>query len=205
MRALILSTLLIVILFTTNLARADILPPSTSLGVEVLETEYSYKADDGTTVVLGEVRNNLNSPINNVVVGVSFQDDNNNVIEYKTGTTLLQVIQTGGKSPFSISSTKADPSITQVQVKLAGFRSSPDKQPVLEISPDTLKVSDKLLLSGTIKNRGAEKSTNTKLYLISYDPFPRVVGISTSNPIDIDAGQDSKFSITSTLNSRAKS
>jgi len=205
MRALILSTLLIVILFTTNLARADILPPSTSLGVEVLETEYSYKADDGTTVVLGEVRNNLNSPINNVVVGVSFQDDNNNVIEYKTGTTLLQVIQTGGKSPFSISSTKADPSITQVQVKLAGFRSSPDKQPVLEISPDTLKVSDKLLLSGTIKNSGAEKSTNTKLYLISYDPFPRVVGIGTSNPIDIDAGQDSKFSITSTLNSRAKS
>ena len=205
MRTLVLPILLIVILFTTNFVWAQNLPPSTSLGVEVLQSEYSYKADDGTTVVLGEVQNNLDSPINNVVIGVSFQDDNNNVIEYKTGTTILQVIPSGGKAPFSISSTKADPSITQVDVKLAGFRSSSDKQQTLQISPGILQIADKLVLSGSIKNNGAQKSTNTKLYLISYDPFPRVVAIGTSDKIDIDAGQNSTFSMTSTLNSRATS
>ncbi|MDE1812977.1 MAG: FxLYD domain-containing protein, partial [Thaumarchaeota archaeon] len=168
MKTLLLSSSLILLLFTTNIVWAD-LPPSTSLGVEALQTIYSHKANDGTTVVFGEVQNNLNSPVNAVTIGVTFMDDNSNQIEYKTGTTLLQVIPAGGKVPFMISSTKADPSITQIQVKIAGFQSSPERQQVLDISSNPLQVSDKLSVSGTITNNGALKSTNTKIYLISYD------------------------------------
>ena len=204
MRALILSSLLIVMLFTMNFVWAENLPSPSSIQVEVLST-YSYKANDGTTVVLGEVQNNLDSPINTVTLGVTFMDDNSNQIEYKTGTTLLQVIPPGGKVPFSISSTKSDPSITQTQVKLAGFRSASDRTQSLVISPGLLQVSDKLIISGNITNNGAQKSTDTKLYLISYDAFQRVVAIGISNPIDVDTGKDSQFSITSDSSSRAKS
>lgn len=204
MKMLLLSGFLAVILLTTNLAWAD-LPPSTSLGVKVLQTVYSTKATDGTTLVLGEVQNTLSSPVNSVTIGVTFMDDNFHQIEYKTGTTLLQVIPAGGKSPFMLSSTNPNPSITQIQVKIAGFQSSPDKQQVLKISPNTLQVSDKLLLSGTITNSGAQKSTNTKLYLISYDAFQRVVAIGVSSPINIESGKDSSFSITSDSDTRAKS
>ncbi|MDE1814726.1 MAG: hypothetical protein KGI05_08720, partial [Thaumarchaeota archaeon] len=123
----------------------------------------------------------------------------------KTGTTLLQVIQPGGKAPFMISSTKADPSITQIQVKIAGFQSSSAKQQLLQISPGSLQVSDNLLISGNITNNGAQQSTNTKLYLISYDAFQRIVAIGISDPISIDPGKDSQFSITSNSNTRAQS
>ena len=191
-------------LFTMNFVWAENLPSPTSIQVEVLST-YSHRANDGTTVVLGEVQNNLGSPINAVTLGVTFMDDNSNQLEYKTGTTLLQVIPPGGKVPFAISSTKADSSITQTQVKIAGFRSASDRAISLVVSPGLLQVSDKLILSGTITNNGAQKSTNTKLYLISYDPFQRVVAIGISNPIDVNAGQDSQFSITSDPSSRAKS
>src|SRR5574340_1682030 len=126
MKTLLLSGSLILLLFTTNIVWAD-LPPSTSLGVEALQTIYSHKANDGTTVVFGEVQNNLNSPVNAVTIGVTFMGDNFNQIEYKTGTTLLQVIPPGGKAPFMISSTNPDPAIAQIQVKLAGFRSSADR------------------------------------------------------------------------------
>ena len=204
MKTLLLSSFLIMVLFTTNLAWAD-LPPSTSLGVVVLQTEYSDKASDGTTVVFGEVQNNLDSPVNAVTIGVTFMDSNSNQIEYKTGTTLLQVIQPGAKAPFMISSTKADPSITQIQVKIAGFQSSSAKQQLLQISPGSLQVSDKLLISGNITNNGAQQSTNTKLYLISYDAFQRIVAIGISNPISIGPGKDSQFSITSNSNTRAQS
>ncbi|MHB8547413.1 MAG: FxLYD domain-containing protein [Nitrosotalea sp.] len=204
MKTLLLSSFLIIVLFTTNLAWAD-LPPSTSLGVVVLQTEYSNKASDGTTVVFGEVQNNLNSPVNAVTIGVTFMDSNSNQVEYKTGTTLLQVIQPGGKSPFMISSTKADPSITQIQVKIAGFQSSSAKQQLLQISTGSLQVSDNLLISGNITNNGAQQSTNTKLYLISYDAFQRIVAIGISDPISIDPGKDSQFSITSDSNTRAQS
>ena len=204
MRSLFLSSLLIIILFTMNLVWGQNLPSNTSLTVEVLPS-YSYKADDGTTVVLGEVQNNNNFSITDVKVGVSFLDDNDNTIEYKTGTTLLHVVPAGGKAPFSISSSKADSSITQVSVKMAGFISSSTREPVLVVSPGLLQVSDKLIFSGTIKNTGVIKSTNTKIYLVSYDAFQRVVGVGTSDSLDVDSGQDVKFSITATPNSRAKS
>ncbi|HZS74357.1 MAG TPA: FxLYD domain-containing protein [Candidatus Nitrosotalea sp.] len=204
MKTLLLSGSLILLLFTTNIVWAD-LPPSTSLGVEALQTIYSHKANDGTTVVFGEVQNNLNSPVNAVTIGVTFMDDNSNQIEYKTDTTLLQVIPSGGKVPFMISSTKADPSITQIQVKIAGFQSSPERQQVLNISSNPLQVSDKLSVSGTITNNGALKSTNTKIYLISYDAFQRIVAIGISDPISVDSGKDSQFSITSDSSTRAKS
>jgi hypothetical protein len=193
-------------LFTTNLvwAASELLPPSTSLGVEVLQTEYSHKLPDGTTIVYGEVQNNLGSPVNAVSVGIVFEDNNNNQVEYKVGTTLVSDIPAGGKSPFAIASTKADPSITQYQVKVAGFKSAPSKDQVLAITPGSLQVSEKLMISGTITNNGALKSSNTKLYLISYDAFQRVVAVGTSSPVDVGVNQDGQFSITSDSSPRAQ-
>ena len=204
MRSLILSSLLVVMLFTMNFVWAENLPPPSSIQVQVLSS-YSHRMSDGTTQVLGEVQNNMGSPINAVTIGITFMDDNSNQIEYKTGTTLLQVIPPGGKVPFAITSTKADPSITQTSINLAGFRSASDRPLSLVVSPDILEVSEKLMISGKITNNGVQKSTNTKLYLISYDAFSRVVAVGTSNPIDINSGQDSQFSITSDPNSRAQS
>jgi hypothetical protein len=204
MRSLVLSSLLVVMLFTMSFVWAENLPSTSTIQVEVLP-QYSHKANDGTTQVLGEVQNNMGSPVNAVTIGITFMDDNNNQIEYKTGTTLLQVIPPGGKVPFSISSTKADSSITQTSVKLAGFRSASDRPLSLVVTPGLLQISEKLAISGTITNNGVQKSANTKLYLISYDAFSRVVAVGISNPIDIDSGQDSQFSITSDPSSRAKS
>jgi hypothetical protein len=206
MKTLLLSSLLIAILLTTNLVWADF-APSTSLKVEVLQWSiYSHKANDGTTVVSGEIQNDdLNSPVNTVTIGVTFMDDNFHQIEYKTGTTLLQVIPAGGKSPFMISSTNPNPSITQIQVKIAGFQSSSEKQQMLNIVPGTLLVSDKIILSGIIKNNGIQKSVNTKLYLISYDSLSRVIETGVSDPITIGAGQDANFTMTSTSNYKSTS
>ena len=206
MRTLILCSILITMLFTTNLvwAASELLPPSTSLGVEVLQTEYSHQLPDGTTIVYGEVKNDLGSPVNAVSIGIIFEDNNNNQVEYKVGTTLVSVIPAGGKAPFAIASTKADPSITQYQVKIAGFKSAASKDQVLDITPGPLQVSEKLILSGTITNNGPLKSSNTKLYLISYDAFQRVVAVGTSSPVDVGVNQDSQFSITSDSSPRAQ-
>ena len=204
MKTVILCGLLITMLLAPNLVWAqEHLPQSTTLGVVVLtDTIYSHKESDGTTTVYGEVQNNLGSPVNAVTLGVTFMDDNSNQVEYKTGPTLLQVVQPGGTVPFAISSTKADPAITQVQVKLAGFQSSSDRPQSLVIIPGSLQVSDNLAISGNITDNGAQKSTNTKIYLISYDAFKRIVGIGVSSPVDVSTTQSSQFSIISDYNSR---
>lgn len=179
------------------------LPNPSSIQVLVCSS-YSYKAADGTTVVLGEIQNNNAFPITAVKVGVTFEDASSNVLEYKTGATLLQVVPPDSTAPFSISSTKADPSITQVSVNLAGFTSASPRAQVLTISPGSLQISDNLKLQGTIKNGGASASTNTRIYLLSYDAFQRVVAIGSGTVPDLAAGTVENFTLTSDHSARAK-
>jgi len=200
----VLALLLVFSLFSSNLVWAQTLPSNTSLTVEVLPA-YSYRADDGTTVVLGEVVNHNNFPITDVKIGISFLGENDNTLEYKTGSTLLKVVLGNGKAPFSVSSTKPDPAITKIQTNVAGFISSSTRQQVLSINPGHLQIASQLSLSGTIKNGGTMTSSGTKIYLISYDAFQRVVAISNAEPIDIGPGTTASFSISSTPNSHAKS
>ncbi|MGB9002554.1 MAG: hypothetical protein WCC52_01955 [Nitrosotalea sp.] len=181
----------------------ETLPSSSTLTVVVCSS-YSYKAANGTTVVLGDIQNNNNFPVSGVKVGVTFEDLNNNVLEYKTGTTLLQVVEPNSMAPFSISSTNADPSITQVAVDLAGFTPASAKDQALTIQSSSLQLSDNLILSGILKNGGTSTATNTSLYLITYDAFQRVVGIDTTAVPNTSAGNTANFTITSTPSSRAK-
>lgn len=221
MKIAIFSGLVILLLFSTDImlttaegsAQQPCLPapapggenlPSPSSIKVLVCSSYSYKAQDGTTVVLGEVQNNNDFPITAVKVGVTFEDANSNVLEYKTGTTLLQVVEPGSMAPFSISSTKADPSITQVAVNLAGFTSASAKAEALAISPGQLQISDNLVLHGAVKNGGNSTSTNTKLYLLTYDAFQRVVSIGTTSVPDIAAGRTENFTLTATPSGRAK-
>jgi len=223
MRALLLSSFFIIILFSSSSGwgqtSTDLslqpceLPtqqgsgtpgPSSNIQVYVCST-YSYKADDGTTVVLGEVQNKNDFPILNVKIGIQFLDGNDNIVEYKTGTTLLQVVPPQGKALFSISSTKPDQSITRISANIAGFNSAAPRDQLLKISPSLLQVSDKLTLSGTITNSGTVTSTHTRIYLISFDPFSRVVAIANTTTTDIGKGVTLNFNINGTPSPRAKS
>lgn len=205
MKAIIFAILLAFSILPFNLSWAQYTKPSDTLTVQVL-TPYSYKIEDGSTVVIGEVQNKNNFPVTGVKLGVSFYDETGKILEYKTGTTLLKVIPAGGKAPFSIIS-KQDPSITDISVNLTGFNSSPGRQQVLVITPGTLEISDQLILSGTIINGGTILTSSTIIHLISYDAFGRVVGIATAapQPDDIGVGKTSIFTISSTPNSITKS
>ncbi len=206
MKAAIIAILVVSSILPVNLGWAQYTQPKSSLSVQVLDP-YSYKAEDGSTVVIGEVQNKNNFPVTGVKIGVSFYDSSGKILEYTVGTTLLKVVPAGGKAPFSISSVKKDPSITDISVNLTGFNSSPARQQVLHIVPGIMEISDQLTLSGTITNGGTIATTGTKIYLLSYDAFERVVGITTAVPEsgNLAAGQVVNFDITFTPNSKTKS
>ncbi|MEX2348933.1 MAG: FxLYD domain-containing protein [Nitrosopumilaceae archaeon] len=205
-KAIILAVLLILSIFAPISGWAQYTQPSSSLTVKVITT-YSYKAEDGSTVVIGEVQNTNNFPVTGVKLGVSFYDEKGKILEYKTGTTLLKVIPAGGKAPYSIISSKKEPAITDVSINLTGFNSSPARPQVLQISPGTLQISDQLTFSGTMINGGTIPTTGTTIYLLSYDAFDRVVGIVTATPLpnNIGPGKIANFSMTSIPNSITRS
>lgn len=221
MRLAVLSTISLILLLSGGIAwtgangqaQQPCVPPQASGGenlpspssIKVLVcSSYSYKAPDGTTVVLGEIQNNNDFAITGAKIGITFEDANSNVLEYKTGTTLLQIVEPNSMAPFSISSTKADSSISQVSVNLAGFTSGSSKDQVLTITPGPLQISETVTLHGTIKNGGTSASTNTRLYLLSFDPFQRLVAVGTTTVPNIGAGGVANFTVTSMPSSRAK-
>ncbi|MFB5631552.1 MAG: hypothetical protein ACE5RN_08175 [Nitrosopumilaceae archaeon] len=169
-----------------------------TLGISLTSfSPFNYKNSDGKTVILGEVQNTKNFPVTGVKIWAGFYDNaSEKPLETKIGTTIMEVIPPFGKSPYMIISDSSNPAINSVSVNLLGFNSSPDKKQQLKLTLDTLKIGEKLSLSGKITNNGKLNSTNTKIQLISYDAFnpPRVLGISTVNLVtDIVPGGSENF------------
>ncbi len=181
--------------------------PSTSQ-IRLVGNTYSYQDEDGYTVVLGEVENTQAYPATNVKVWAGFYDESSkSPLEANTGTTLLNVIQPHGKSPFMIKSKTPDPEITQISVSVLGFGSASPKQQLLEVIPSTLLISDAMTLEGTITNKGQLSNTNAQVHLISYDAFvpPRIVGIQTVSINELKPNTTYDFEFEGTADPRATS
>jgi len=61
---------------------------------------YQHYVDTGWLHIVGEVRNNSNTPMKYVEVIVTFYDDSNKVVGVDNTFTALDVIPPGGKAPF---------------------------------------------------------------------------------------------------------
>ncbi len=199
----------------------SLIPISTSYSQEFTDKEptlgivltsfspFNYKAEDGSTIILGEVENTKNFPVSGIKIWAGYYDDiSENPLESTIGTTLLEVIPPFGKSPYMIKSSSSNSAITSVSVTLLGFNSSPEKKPELSLILDTLEIIDKLSLSGKLTNNGDLTATNTKIHLISYDVFvpPRVLGIATIDlENELESGGTFDFKFAAPHDSRASS
>jgi uncharacterized lipoprotein YbaY len=202
MKKALIALFLVFLLFPISTSFSQKIDTTQTLGIVLTsDAPFNYKDVDGITVVLGEVSNTKSYPVSGVKVWVGFYDNNSDKpIETTIGTTILEVIPPFGKSPYMIKSPSPNSAITSVSVNLLGFSSSPEKKSFLSFDLDTLNIGEKLSLSGKITNNGKLNSTNTKIYLISYDPFtpPRVLGIATTvidNAIKVGDSRDFNFNI----------
>ena len=189
----------------------SLIPISTSYSQEFVDKEptlgivltsftpFNYKAEDGSTIILGEIENTKNFPVSGIKIWAGFYDDiSKNPLESTIGTSILEVIPPFGKSPYMIKSPSSNSAITSVSVNLLGFNSSPEKKSELSLVLDTLEIVDNLSLSGKLTNNGDLNATDTKIHLISYDVFvpPRVLAIATidlENELETGATYDFEF------------
>ena len=183
--------------------------PSTLALVLTSDFPYSYRNIDGTTVIVGEVQNTSNSPLRGASIWAGFYDDlSEQPLEITRGTTLLDVIPAGEKSPYIIKSPSANSAITNISVNMLGFNSSPTKQTMLEIEPGVLRIGDEITIPGKITNNGMTNSSNTRVHLLIYDAFepPRLIGIeSIVLEKDLTPGETREFKIITKADQKATS
>ena len=200
MQKSILVAILIVSLFPMSTSFSQTSDTNPTLGISLTSfTPYHYKADDGRTVIIGEVENTKNFPITAVKIWAGFFDDVNlSPLESTVGSTLLEVIPPKGKSPYIIYSPSSNSAITNVSVNLLGFNSAGAKITQLAIADGSLQISDKISYSSTITNNGGIPAEDTRVHLMMYDAFepPRLIRISTvelSQPIAAGAAVEFSF------------
>ena len=168
---------------------------------------YSFKDNNGYTIVLGEIINKHNFPISNVKILVSFYGQiSDEPIDSVIGNTILNVLQPQESSPFVLKSSMPNSSISRVGATLLGFDSSPEIPISLLIKTNSLEISNSLVYSGQITNTGNNDATDIRIHLISLDIFdpPRVVNISSITLENtLSPGNSQAFLIDSIFNTKS--
>ena len=208
MKKTLFALFLIFSLFPISTSFSQLTDTGTTLGVVLTSfSPYTYKQEDGTTVILGEIENKLRFPVTGVKIWAGFYDDRSEQpIDSTVGTTILDVIPPFSKSPYMIKSSTPNSAITSVSINILGFNSASPKQESLIIKEDSFNVGKQVTFSGSITNNGELTSDDTKVHLVFFDPFipPRILGIS-SITIDeeIPAGSSANFDFNTKYDSRA--
>lgn len=209
LKRIIVFALLVLMLPVSQALAAEYTDTLSSSKIKLSGNTFSYKDSDGYTMVLGEVENTMSYPASKVQIWVGFYADqsvgNKSALEATTGTTLLDVVQPHGKSPFMIKSKTPDPEISQITVNMLGYNSAPAKQQLLTVTPGAASISDTLKLPGTITNKGLQAAAHTRVHLISYDAFnpPRIVGIQTITVDDLKPNTTYDFDFDTSVDPRA--
>jgi hypothetical protein len=205
---------LLFLLFPITTVFAQVTDTQSTLGVKLTNTApFVYKDDEGYTVVIGEVENTKNFPINNVKVWVGFFSGEaagsagETPLETVTGTSLLEVIPAKGKSPFIVKSETPDPEISEVTINILGFNSATQKQQLLEVEPGALIIGETITLDVQITNTGSNQAENIKAHLIGFDAFspPRIVGIQTVAVDEIGSKKTTDILFDVVMDNRASS
>ena len=145
-----------------------------------IQNDQQYIGDDGTLHIVGEIKNDLDVPLNQIEVYALLYSESNELINTITSKVLVNNIMPGMKSPFDIivlenSGEKIDNYSLDFDYKV----SSPKNQVIditsSELSRDTF---DNLVITGTVANKGEITANTISVIATLYDKDGNVAAVS---------------------------
>ncbi len=141
-----------------------------------IENDQQYLVDDGSLHIVGEIRNNLNVPLNQINIHATLYS-NGQIIHETSGSSLVNTIMPGMKGPFDIiilgEKTKL---VDNYSLKLDYKITDPKKQ-VIEITTSKINRDnlDNLFITGTVANQGEITANTVTVVATLYDRDGKVV------------------------------
>jgi hypothetical protein len=174
---------------------ATVIPASPTRSLPDLEflyfqdyVEYSYYH------IIGEIRNNTESPMGFVKIVVTLYDDNNTMTGNDFTFTLLNVIPPGGKSPFDLA-TDQYAGTTKYFLQVKGEVANLGRHDLVISNDKSSEEYNYLHIKGLVENKGSTDATFVKVVFTLYDRWGNVVGLGfTYTTLDtVPAGGSSPF------------
>ena len=167
---------LIILLFT------GIIP--FAFGEALIENDQQYIGDDGALHIVGEIKNGLDIPINQIYVLVTLLDKNQNEIAVKEASSLVNTIMPGMKGPFDLVLTNGEAKITKSYSLELDYKGSSPKNQVIDITESELSRDNynNLMITGTVANKGEITANTVAIIATLYDKEGNVAAVSKVHP-----------------------
>ena len=157
-----------------------------------IQNDQDYVGDDGAFHVVGEIQNNLDSPLNQVNVFVTLYDKNNNVVVTKETRSLVNTIMPEMKGPFDFIFTDINPDQVKSYLLDLEYSISEPKSQVIAITSSELTRDNhnNLIISGTVENSGEITANTVAVIATLYDRNGNVAAVSRVHPEPDYLGSD---------------
>ena len=149
-----------------------------------IQKDQSYVGDDGAFHVVGEVQNNLESPLNQVTVSVILYDTTNKVLDTKETGTLVNTINPQMKGPFDLIFTNINPDNVDSYSLDLDYAISEPKGQAIDITSSELSRDNhnNVIISGTVENNGEITANTVAVVATLYDREGNVAAVSRIHP-----------------------
>ena len=175
-------SLLLIFSFVIPLAFGDV----------TLQNDQSYVGDDGAFHVVGEIQNELKSPLNQVSIFVSLYDSNEEILATKESRTLVNTIMPEMKGPFDVIFTNIKPEQVKSYSLDFDYSISEPKGQVIDITSSEIRMDshNNLIISGVVENNGEITANTVAVVTTLYDKEGNVVSVSRTHPEPDYLGSD---------------
>jgi hypothetical protein len=170
-----------------------------------IQNDQQYIGDDGSFHVVGEIQNNLESPLNQVIVSITLYDENNDVVMTKETSSLVNTIMPKMKGPFDFIFSDINPiQIKSYSLDLDYSISEPKGQVIGITSSEMSRDShNNLIISGNVENNGETTANMVAVITTLYDRNGNVAAVSRIHPEpDYLSSEDDTFFIVSVLDKK---
>ncbi len=186
--------------FTAILAAFPIIVEPVKAAEQItIVNHQGYLDFGGFYNVVGEVKNNGDTPAKNVYVKITFMSPEG--ADEDEAEAHLHTILPGRKAPFMATAGAAGSTVSSYTIELMDLTMPTEDMPkVLDIvsSSSEKNIINNMMITGKVKNSGTETATYTRVYATVYDGpsgTGNVVAVTgcTAQPYNIEPGQTGDF------------
>lgn len=166
--------------------------------------QFSYVDETRILHVLGEIRNESDTAMRNVLIRASFYDSEGNLLDEFQRVPAMQVINPGESSPFEILyiDSQTAGAVTNFTMSATGQATGP-KEKALTVIPSNsrLDILGTYYINAAARNEGQETADNAIMIATLYDSGGKVIAIGKAlaeagrGSSNITAGSQAPFGI----------